>query len=402
MSKRKIRVLHVISNFGVGGAETWIIAILRYFKEFADSLDVTIESDVFLTHGIRDRLDQDAEELGANLYYSKYSRTTLIPFIHDWRRILSSGQYDAVHDHQEFSAGWHFLFGTGLLPKVRITSLHNPMSHQKSYGRGIMRRQAINIGNQLVALYSTHLLSTSKQLISDQGFDTIRLAKKLPKIALHCGFDPRRFFSDRTDARNEIINEFNLASNAQIMLFVGRLDSNTNPALNQKNPAFCLDVAMECARRNPTFVCLIAGGGDAVKKELESKVQAMGRERQIQFLGSRTDIPRLMKGADLLLLPSIAEGLGMVAVEAQAAGLPVIASTAVPRECCVVDSMVQFLNLSDGVDNWSNRVLETLISPKPNHVFANGLVDRSPFSICRSASALAAIYNSQSVTGVSP
>src|ERR1017187_9876774 len=116
---KKIKVLQVISNFGVGGAEVWLIALLRYFKEHADELGVQIQTDVFLTNGVRDRLDDEAESLGARLIYARYSRKTLPSFIAKWRRILVEGKYDAIHDHQEFTAGWHFLLGASCLPPVR-------------------------------------------------------------------------------------------------------------------------------------------------------------------------------------------------------------------------------------------------------------------------------------------
>jgi hypothetical protein len=48
---RKLKVLHVVSNFGIGGAEVWLIALLRYHKEHAEQLGVKVETDVFLSNG---------------------------------------------------------------------------------------------------------------------------------------------------------------------------------------------------------------------------------------------------------------------------------------------------------------------------------------------------------------
>jgi glycosyltransferase involved in cell wall biosynthesis len=393
--EKKIKVLQVISNFGIGGAEVWIIALLRYFKENADKLGGQFQTDVFLTNGVRDRLDGEAEVLGARLIYARYSRKTLPSFIPKWRRTLKEGNYAAIHDHQEFTAGWHFLFGWGHLPPIRIAHLHNPMSHQTSYATGFLRRQTIVLGNRLIAGSATHLLSTSRRLITEQGFDDLPAARNLPKLAVHCGFDPRRFAGDRASARRELGAEFNLPPDAKVMLFVGRLDSNTNEALNQKNPSFCLEVAKACAARSPDFVCLMAGGGDVALRILQERVKEWGLEDRIRLLGARSDIPRLMRGADVLLFPSLAEGLGMVAVEAQAAGLPVIASDAVPKECLVVGGMVDFLPLSNGASQWADVVLKRLVAPKPDHRMANQLVVESPFSIENSAKELIEIYQGQ-------
>jgi glycosyltransferase EpsF len=105
----------------------------------------------------------------------------------------------------------------------------------------------------------------------------------------------------------------------------------------------------------------------------------------------RKDIERLMMGADVLLFPSRGEGLGMVAVEAQAAGLPVLASTDVPEECLVVPELVQFLQLSKGVAVWARRLL-SMFHEIPDPLISNIKVRESPFSIENSANNLLNLY----------
>jgi len=390
----QLRVLHVLSNLGIGGAEVWLLALLRYFREQEAQTGIHVASDVFLTHGITDKLDDEVKETGARLVYASYSRKTLPSFISSWRATLKSGRYHAIHDHQEFSAGWHFLFGLGLLPPVRIAHLHNPMTHQESYSSGWLRRKTIAMGNWAIGRYGTHLLSTSRQLITEQGFDDLPAARAIHKEELYCGFDTARFAGEREAAQRQLRAELGLKSQTHILLFVGRLDSHSDEAKNQKNPAFCLEVARRCAARDANFVCLIVGSGDEMRKRLEDRVEGWGVSSQIRFLGPRRDVPELMLGSDLLILPSIAEGLGMVAVEAQAAGLPVLASTAVPRECQVVPGMVQFLALDEGEEIWADEVLNSHRKTLPSHEVANHAVRDSRFSIQSSANRLLDLYRS--------
>jgi glycosyltransferase involved in cell wall biosynthesis len=113
---------------------------------------------------------------------------------------------------------------------------------------------------------------------------------------------------------------------------------------------------------------------------------------RIFFLGVRTDIPELMLASDLLLFPSLAEGLGMVAVEAQATGLRVLASDAIPREAAVVPELCTFLPLASGRDAWASKALELLELPRPDAVACNEQVAESRFDIARSTADLLRIY----------
>jgi glycosyltransferase involved in cell wall biosynthesis len=99
-----------------------------------------------------------------------------------------------------------------------------------------------------------------------------------------------------------------------------------------------------------------------------------------------------MGAADALLFPSRAEGLGMVAVEAQAAGIPVLASTEVPRECVVIPEIVTFERLDMGVSAWADRLLRLMDAPRLDPIAANRRVAASPFAIAHSAAALTRLY----------
>src|SRR6185312_1500551 len=125
---------------------------------------------------------------------------------------------------------------------------------------------------------------------------------------------------------------------------------------------------------------------------LLDRVERAGLGRRIVFAGVRRDIDRLMTGADALLFPSRAEGLGMVAVEAQAAGIPVLASTGVPRECVVVPELVRFLELDKGPEAWRDELLALAKAPHGDRLEANRLVAASPFAIAFSARRLAELY----------
>ena len=89
----------------------------------------------------------------------------------------------------------------------------------------------------------------------------------------------------------------------------------------QKNPKGLIDIFASCHQQEKNSVLLWAGTGD-MEEEAKAYAREKGVEDSVRFLGVRKDIPALMQAADAFLLPSIYEGLPIVAVEAQAAGLP--------------------------------------------------------------------------------
>jgi glycosyltransferase involved in cell wall biosynthesis len=284
--------------------------------------------------------------------------------------------------------------GAGVLPKIRITHVHNPAYQiRNNYGVTVSRRVIASIGKALVARYATHITGTSRQVLTEYGFDTARF-RKIPKLALHCGFDAARFYGDVELTKKSVSREFGWPENSTIILFAGRIDQSPDLGhpQNHKNSGFAISVAMECMRRDPRARLLLAGETSPAVPILEQRIAAAGFADHIKFVGIRNDIARLMLGSDVLLFPSRGEGLGMVAVEAQAAGLPVLASTAVPRECIVVPELLRFQKLKAGVAQWASDLLELAAQPR-RIAETNKRVTASHFAINYSAGSLLELYS---------
>jgi glycosyltransferase EpsF len=384
-----VRVLQVIDSLGMGGAETWLMEALRLLAKSGEA-----RFDFVITSGKPAIFDDEARQLGAEIYYVRYGRTQLARFMSDFRRILRKQRYHAIHDHQDYGSGWHFLMGAGVLPKIRITHVHNPAYQiRNNYGVTVSRRLVAGIGKALVARYATCITGTSRQVLTEYGFDTPRF-RKIPKLALHCGFDAARFCGDVEPAKKSVCREFGWPENSNIILFAGRIDQSPDlgDPQNHKNSGFAISVAMECVRRDLRARLLLAGAPSPAVPILEQRIAAAGFAVHIKFVGIRKDISRLMLGSDVLLFPSRGEGLGMVAVEAQAAGLPVLASTAVPRECIVVPELVRFQKLEAGAAQWATDLLQ--LATRPRRIAeANQRVAASHFAINYSAGSLLALYS---------
>jgi glycosyltransferase involved in cell wall biosynthesis len=402
-ASREIRVLQVFDSLGMGGAETWLVSLLKHFQLNNEQAAVKVKFDILLTSGDKAIFDDEAKTLGARLFYLPFTRQTIGKFVREFRKILREGNYDAIHDHQDYIAGWHFAVGAGLLPAVRIAHVHNPFYHRQNQTHGLSRRSVNQLGKYFVGRYATHVMGTSRQIVSEYGFDGLSGAVTLG--AAHCGFDVEQYRGDYTQEHASLCQEFGWEESAKILLFVGRLEGAEflyhGRVMTHKNPAFALEVARECFARDGKVRLLMVGAGEEKRTEFEEKVSSWGMSRQIRFAGTRSDVPRLMIGSDLLLFPSVAEGLGMVVVEAQAAGLPVLAADTIPRESCVIPELVEFVSLDDPPQKWAEAAIRMLSAKGDNSFWANSRIRQSPFSIQKSAQRLQDLYG-QEVFGKTP
>lgn len=383
-----LRVLHVVHALGVGGGETWLMELLRLWSRTS-----AVNIDFLLTGGRRDLFDDQAQALGAILHYARYERWNLPRFARSFRQLLREGRYDAIHDHADYVSGWHFLLGAGALPPVRVAHVHNPWLHiDANYAVSTTRRLATVAGKRLVNRLATDVCGTSAEILRTYGFHPGQ--NEGPRVSVaHCGIDVGKFNAPRTADRASVLQEFGWGQDSSIVLFAGRLDRalTFDHPQNHKNSWFALNVIRAAARKDPTLRLIMAGAGDS-RSELQAQVREWGFNGRISVAGVRHDIPRLMRAADVLLFPSRQEGLGMVAVEAQAAALPILASTAVPRECVIVPELYDSLALDESLEDWAEALLRRIRKPRPDLASCGQAVEASPFSIANSARALESVY----------
>lgn len=162
------------------------------------------------------------------------------------------------------------------------------------------------------------------------------------------GIDVERFRFDPA-GRKEVRTELELEGKL-VIGNVGRL-------CYQKNQAFLMDVFKEVQQQCHESALLLVGKGE-VRAELDAKARALGIENCVIFYGTTDRVERLYWAMDVFAFPSRFEGLGIAAVEAQAAGLPVICSEGVPPEAMITDLAVK-LSLSAGAKSWAEAVQNT-------------------------------------------
>lgn len=161
--------------------------------------------------------------------------------------------------------------------------------------------------------------------------------------------DARRFSFDAL-IRNKVRKDLCL-ENELIIGCIGRLSY-------VKNPIFTLSVFDEIQKRKSDARLLMIGAGE-LEDEAKEYARTLGCKEKIQFLGIRNDVPDLMQAMDCVLLPSHFEGLPVVAVEAQAAGLHIFAASDGITAQTKLTDFLHFMPLSDGPEKWAEEILNT-------------------------------------------
>ena len=179
--------------------------------------------------------------------------------------------------------------------------------------------------------------------------------------------------------------ELGIPAQSFVIAHVGRF-------LELKNHSFLLDVFAEILNQEPQAYLLLVGEG-ALRPKIEQQAVAKGVSHRTIFAGSRSDVPRLMLGAmDAFVMPSVCEGLPLVGIEVQAAGLRTFLSEAITAEVCIIKPLVARLSLSQSAAVWSDAILQSRHESKIDQVEALKIVQQSPFNISIGIAKLMKIY----------
>ncbi|MBQ8556980.1 MAG: glycosyltransferase [Clostridia bacterium] len=225
---------------------------------------------------------------------------------------------------------------------VRIAHSHNPQNMDVSL-RGRAQELLHRMQRRRLGRYANVLWACS-----EESARWVCPAMDIPMTVIPNAIDARAF-RYKSHVRDQVRRHYGL-EDCLVVGHVGRLQY-------QKNQTFLLEAFARLRQREPRARLVLVGDGPDLT-DLEARAVALDIASDVLFLGVRDDVPRLMQAFDLFVMPSHFEGLGMAAVEAQAAGLPCILSDAVPKMAAITEDVI-FLP-PDDPDLWAERMLDVL------------------------------------------
>lgn len=344
---KPIRVLEVIYRADRGGAETWLLHLLRHIDRSKIAMD-------FLVHDRKPgAYDAEITECGAEIFVCEGHRNLFRQWYGLWRLQRRHGPYDIVHSHVDYYGGLVVFFARMAGIRARIANFHTDAYDAQQLGPP-HRRLYVQLMKLLVKRFATGGLGVSSKAASSL-FGEHWQSDRRWCVCPGC-VDLRGFRAPRD--RDWVRAELRIPADAIVYGHVGRF-------VDAKNHEFLVQVAEALSARDLRARFLLVGDG-ALQPRTERMIKQRGLEDRFIILSPRDDIPRLMLGAmDFFLFPSLYEGLGLALVEAQAAGLRCFASTAVPTKAVPVPSLVHRLPLSAGPEFWAETILQQIGMPCP-------------------------------------
>jgi len=157
-------------------------------------------------------------------------------------------------------------------------------------------------------------------------------------------------FTYNEEVRNKIRKELSIKEDTFVVGHVGRFSY-------EKNHEFLIDVFREFHKSNENSILLLLGEGEKQGK-IKRKAEAYGLSEAVRFLGAVDNVNVYYQAMDCFVLPSTVEGLPIVSIEAQAAGLPCVVSEAVPPEAKITD-LFTYASLGD-IGAWCGKIKDAM------------------------------------------
>ncbi len=246
------------------------------------------------------------------------------------------GPFDVVHSHVHLFSGVTLLLARKRKVPIRIAHSHSAPPVPSSGTRRLYE----TLMKQSIRWNATLKLAGSSESAASLYGDT--WAETSEARVLYCGIDtdPYRTHGDP----NRLRQQFNIPKSAFIIGHVGRF-------AKPKNHEFIVKLFQRYADMNPHAFLVLVGDGE-LAPHIARMIDEAGIGTRTRLLGLRSDIPNILNNLfDAFILPSLWEGLPLVGIEAQAAGLPFLVSDRVTKEISIVPDLVTHLPL-ESVDSW--------------------------------------------------
>lgn len=335
-----IRVLQCVNNMHRAGLETML---MNYYR----NIDRTQVQFDFLTHRPdRSDYDEEIESLGGRVYYAPrlYPQNYPAYFAYMKQFFREHPEYKIMHSHIDTMSYLPLLAGKKAGVPIRIAH-----SHSTAIDLDFKYPLKCYFKTQIPSV-TTHYYACGDEagefMFGKQNFEVISNAIDVERFC----FDPEM----REKKRNEL--------KLKKRFVVGHIGRFTQ----QKNQIFLLEV-FACLIKKVPEACLVLIGNGKDMVLAQEKAKQLGIADSVLFLGNIPNVNEWYQVFDVFVLPSIWEGLPVVGVEAQAADLPCIFSSAITRKIDISEKS-RFIDLKASPEVWVDAIMQAFNNTQRQNV----------------------------------
>lgn len=333
-TKEPIRVASVIGRYIGGGVEA---VTINYYRNIDKN---KVQFDFICDEDSTNIPYEEIEKMGGKvIIIPSYSK----PFKYHkaLKRVLKEGNYKIIHSNINTLSVFSLFAAKCAGVPVRIAHSHST-TNKKEKKKNLMKQVLRPFSKVFATDYMCCSELAGRWLFGNKEYD------KGNVYLLNNAIDLDKFKYNES-LRKKKRKELGIKDDTLVIGHIGRF-------VAQKNHDFLIDIFNEIHKKNNNSILLLAGQGPLME-DIKNKVKDLNLDDNVKFLGQRNDANELYQAFDVFLLPSLYEGLPVVGVEAQAAGLLCYLSDDMTKETKVLD-ITKFMSLNNTPEEWANNILD--------------------------------------------
>jgi glycosyltransferase involved in cell wall biosynthesis len=372
-----MKILHIITRIDKGGSAQNTLLTVRGLSQLPQgmrnkykvtlitgSVKKTDVSNINLT--ILPKLNKDISPMGD------------IICLLQLYKFIKGGNFNIVHTHSS-KAGFIGRIAAKLAGAPII--IHTPHGHIfYEYFNPYITRIFILL-ERFVAKFTDRIISLTENETLD--YLKFNIAPKEKFITIHSGIEIEKF-SNVPVNKKEKLKKMGIID-SPVVISVARL-------VPIKGHQYLIDAAARVVRTVPAVKFIFAGDGP-MRENLEKQARFLGIKNNILFLGERSDIPELLKCADIFAISSLNEGMGRAIVEAMAAGLPVVGTNVCGISNIVENGVTGILVNSRDIKAFADAIIKLIAEEKLREKMGeNGRKVASRYGVKQMIEKIASLY----------
>lgn len=328
-SNKLRRVLQFVPGFRSGGVETLLMELYRCLDKKKIQFDFIVDT--------KDKLPefQEISEGGGRVFQMGRYLDSPINYQRELNKVLLkySDEYSVLHCHSVIRA-FPVLWAArryDIQKRILHSHSHSLQGSKFAYFAPIITTLTIPLATDLLACSE----AAGRYFFHHRHFNVFSNTIRV-----------QRFMYSQLD-RIRVRKRYGIGGDSMVVGHTGRFT-------HLKNHDFLLRVFAELNKAVPDAHLILVGEGP-LEKKYRGLAADLGVADNVVFAGLQADVPSFLSAMDVFVLPSHFEGFGISLLEAQANGLPCLASSVIQREVQVTPS-VTTLSLDDSVANWCNEL----------------------------------------------